>query len=182
MNVIQVILYQLLHSVFASNLVAHSLFVSGLAVWIVMLWRARFRIPASLAIASLLGLSFVSIYHSVSDATILTLALGWAIPAEGQLWTRIKIAACVVFLLMMLPGHSALMRLSPYIAASITTAWWWNLFVARYFVWLLLALNVALLFGLWESAQSIRESDYEKTGDSGVSPAECTLGETGVIR
>lgn len=181
-NVIQVILYQLLHSVFASNLVAHSLFVSGLAVWIVMLWRARFRIPASLAIASLLGLSFVSIYHSVSDATILTLALGWAIPAEGQLWTRIKIAACVVFLLMMLPGHSALMRLSPYIAASITTAWWWNLFVARYFVWLLLALNVALLFGLWESAQSIRESDYEKTGDSGVSPAECTLGETGVIR
>jgi hypothetical protein len=161
-NIIQVILYPLLHRVFASSLIAHTLFVSGLAVWILMLWRTNFRIPAPLAVASLLGLGFVSLYHSVSDATILTLALAWAIPAEGQPWTRVKIVTCVVFLVMMLPGHSALMRLSPHIAASITTAWWWNLFVARYFVWLLLALNIALLFGLWESARSIRESDNEK--------------------
>jgi|GEM_PF-3443399 hypothetical protein len=152
-NMTQVILYQFVHSVFAANLIARLLFVSGLAVWILILWRARFRIPAPLAIASLLALSFISLYHSVSDTTILTLALCWAIPAGQQPWTRIKIATCVIFLLMMLPGHSALMRLSPHIASSITTAWWWNLFVARYFVWLLLALNVVLLFGLWESAR-----------------------------
>jgi hypothetical protein len=160
-NMIQVILYQLVHSVFASNLVAHAIFVSGLAVWMSILWRSRFRIPAPLAIASLLDLSFISIYHSVSDATILTLALAWVIPSEHQPWTRIKIATCAIFLLMMLPGHSALMRLSPHIAASITSAWWWNYFVTRYFVWLLVALNVVLLFALRDSARRLRE-----TGDT----------------
>jgi hypothetical protein len=152
-NMIQVILYRLSLSVVAANLIAHILFVSGFALWILILWRARFRISVPLAISSLLALSFLSLYHSVSDATILTLALCWAVE-ERQPWTQTKIVTCVLFLLLMLPGHSALMRLSPHIGSSITTAWWWNLFVARYFVWLLLALNVVLLIGLWESARS----------------------------
>lgn len=167
-NIIQIILYRLSRSVLASNLLGHSLFISGIAVWILALWRARFRISVPLAISSLLALSFLSLYHSVSDATILTLALCWVLE-EHQPWTRIKMATCVLFLLLALPGHSALMRLSPHLGASITTAWWWNLFVARYFVWLLLALNIVLLIGLWDSARSIGVSDQEKTGDSGTS-------------
>lgn len=59
----------------------------------------------------------------------------------------------MLFLLLMLPGHSALLRLTPRLDISITTAWWWSLFVARYFVWLLVGLNAVLLLGLWESAQ-----------------------------
>lgn len=157
-NMTQVVLYPMVHSVVAANLIARILFGSGLAVWILILWRARFRIPAPLAIASLLALSFVSIYHSVSDATILTLALAWALPADDRPWNHIKVSTCVIFLLMMLPGHSLLMRFSPHIAASIISAWWWNLFVARYFVWLLFALNLTLLLGLWESAQSLDPS------------------------
>jgi len=158
-NIIQVIIYPLLHSVFATNLIAHAFFVVGFCVWMLSLWRSGFRISAPLAISSLLALSFISLYHSVSDTTVLNLALCWAIPSRHQPWTRIKIATCVLFLLMMLPGHSALMRLSANIPASITSAWWWNLFVARYFVWLLLALNVVLLFGLWDSSRTIRKSE-----------------------
>lgn len=155
-NIVQVILYQWFHNVFASNVIAHLLYLTGIVFWGWMLWRARFRIPASLAIASLIALSFISLYHSVADTTILTLALAWSIPAEEQPWTRIRIAIGVIFLGMMLPGHSALMRLSPHLAASVTSAWWWHLFVARYFVWLLSALNVALLCGMWQSAQEMR--------------------------
>jgi hypothetical protein len=158
-NIIQVILYPIVHNAFAANLIAHTLFVSGGAAWILILRRTKFSTPAPLAIASLVALSFVSLYHSVPDATILTLALCWAIPAEHQPWTRFKIATCVLLLLMMLPGHSALMRFSPLLETSITTAWWWNLFVARYFVWLLTALNVVLLLGLWDSARSMHESN-----------------------
>jgi hypothetical protein len=158
-NIVQVVLYQWLHNVFESNLIAYGLYLSGIVFWSLMLWRARFRIPAPLAIASLIALSFISLYHSVADTTILTLALAWAIPAEEQPWTRTRIAICVIFLLMMLPGHSALMRLAPGLAASITSAWWWQLFVARYFVWLLSALNVALLFGMWESVREIRTAN-----------------------
>jgi len=46
------------------------------------------------------------------------------------------------------------MRFSPQLPAAMTMSWWWSLFVARYFVWLLFALNVALLAGLWESGKS----------------------------
>ncbi len=158
-NTTQVIFYRLCHNVTASIFLAHSLLVSGLAVWMFLLWRARFRVPATLAISSLLALSFLSLYHSVSDATILTLALCWAVPAEHQPWTRSQILTSVLFLLLMLPGHSALMRLSPYLNESLTSQWWWSLFVARYFVWLLIALNVVLLASLWNSAKGLRSRE-----------------------
>jgi hypothetical protein len=151
-NVIQVVIYQLWHSVAASQFVAYALFAVGLAFWILALKRASFRVPVPLAISSLLALSFISLYHSVSDATILTLALCWAVPGKAESWKPVKIVTCILFLIMMLPGHSALMRISPHVSAAITSAWWWKLFVARYFVWLLAALNVTLLFGMWQSA------------------------------
>jgi hypothetical protein len=154
-NMTQVILYPMLGSITATNVVARLLFAVGLSVWLFILWRARFQVPVALAIASLLALSFISMYHSVSDATVLTLALCWAVPHKSESWTSVKLATCFIFLLMMLPGHSALMRLSPHIAASITAAWWWKLFVARYFVWLLVSLNVALLVGMWEAQRNL---------------------------
>jgi hypothetical protein len=49
---------------------------------------------------------------------------------------------------MMLPGHSALIRSAPHLSAAIAESWWWKLLVARYFIWLLLALNVVLLYAL----------------------------------
>jgi hypothetical protein len=146
-NNTQVVFYQLLHRVEAANLAAYLLFLAGLIIWAAVVFRARFRLPVPLAVASLLALSFLALYHSVSDVTVLTIALCWALGEERPThWT--KIATCVLFLLLMLPGHSALMRLSPHFGSGITEAWWWRLFVARYFVWLLVGLNVVLLFAL----------------------------------
>jgi hypothetical protein len=153
-NMFQVIVYQLLHSVAGANWIARGLFVAGIVAWLGIVWRARFRAPVVLAISSLIALSFVSMYHSVSDVTALTLALCWAIPAESKAWTKARVAVCAIFLLMMLPGHSVLMRFSPRLPEAVTMSWWWSLFVARYFVWLLFALNVALLAGLWGAGKS----------------------------
>ncbi len=155
-NMMQVVLYQIVHTVSAANLMAHALFVIGLVIWILILWRARFHASFALAISSLLSLSFLSMYHSVSDVTFLTLALCWAIPVDHLPWTRARIWTCALFLVMTLPGHSALMRFSPHLG-SMTAQWWWHLFVERYFVWLLLALNVVLLAALWSSAAEMRE-------------------------
>ncbi len=149
-NIFQVILYQLWPNVTGVSLLAHAIFVCGLAVWAFALWRARFRVPVPLAISSLIALSFISLYHSVSDVVVLTLALCWAIRKEGeeQTWSWQRRLTCVILVIMLLPGHSVLMRATPHLAASITTAWWWNLFVARYFVWLLFAFNIVLLSAL----------------------------------
>jgi len=159
-NMFQVILYQLVHSVTGANWIARVLFAAGVVIWLLILWRARFRVPVALAISSIVALSFVSMYHSVSDVTVLTLALCWAIPGRSESWTRARVAVCAIFLLMMLPGHSVLMRFSPQLPAAMTMSWWWSLFVARYFVWLLFALNVALLAGLWESGKSEVKSQH----------------------
>ncbi len=155
-NMIQVVLYQIVHSVSAANLLAHGLFACGLVIWILILWRARFHASFALAISSLLALSFLSMYHSVSDVTFLTLALCWAVPVEPRSWTRSRIWTCALFLVMTLPGHSALMRFSPHLGA-ITALRWWHLFVERYFVWLLVALNLVLLASLSNSAAEMRE-------------------------
>jgi hypothetical protein len=160
-NNTQVIFFQLLHNIGAANFLAYGLFVCGLMVWIVAVWRARFRVSAPLPIASLTALSFVALYHSVSDATILTLALCWAIgdrerPQHAR-WARC--ATSVIFLLLMLPGHSVLMRVTPHLALWVTDSWEWKLLIARYFVWLLAALNIVLLLALIESSHSTRNLD-----------------------
>jgi len=160
-NMFQVILYQLVHSVAAANWMARVLFVAGVVIWLAILWRAKFRVPAALAIASIVGLSFVSMYHSVSDVTVLTLALCWAIPGRAEAWTRTRVAVCAILLLMMLPGHSVLMRFSPHLPVGVTGSWWWELFVARYFVWLLFGLNVALLVGLSKSGVRSQNAEVE---------------------
>jgi len=151
-NIVQVIVYQIVGSVLVANLIAYSLFIAGVALWVVLLWRSGDSIPATLAIASLLALSFLATYHSVSDAPVLLLALCWAFPPaapkRSRVWTLWKRLACLLFLGLMLPGHSILMRTTPRVPIWLTSAWWWNLFVARYFVWLLLSLAVVLLMGM----------------------------------
>ena len=59
-----------------------------------------------------------------------------------------KRATCILFLLMMLPGHSVLIRSAPHLSSAVTESWWWKLLVARYFIWLLLGLNGVLLYAL----------------------------------
>lgn len=147
-NYLQILLYQLWHSVAGAKALARLFFLAGLGTWIFAVWRLRVQVPAHLAISSLLALSFVSLYHSVSDATALTLALCWALRKEGESWTLAKRALCVIFVLMLLPGHSVLIRIAPHLGQAITAAWWWKLLVARYFVWLLLAFNAVLLYAL----------------------------------
>lgn len=152
-NNTQVVFYQFFHSVRASNLAAYSLFFCGVILWAIFIFRGRFRVNTPLAVASLWALSFLALYHSVSDATVLTLALCWVFADVKWPMDWTKVAACVLFLLLMLPGHSILMRVSPHIISGVAQSWWWRLFVARYFVWLLIVLDIVLLISLVEEVK-----------------------------
>jgi hypothetical protein len=160
-NITQVLFYQLSHRIQIASLLAHILFASGLLVWAFAVWRRRFQVSAPLAIASLLALSFISLYHSVADVSILPLALCWVAGEHpsSRHWT--KIATCVLFLLLMLPGHSALMRVSPHFAPAIVDSWWWRFFIARYFIWLLLGLNFVLLCALSQQHRALNPERLE---------------------
>jgi hypothetical protein len=156
-NDTQVIFYQFFHSVREADVAAYFLFLCGLILWAIFVFRARFRVYTPLALACLWALSFLALYHSVSDATVLTLALCWALRDLEWPMEPARVATCLVFLLLMLPGHAALMRLSPHIGSGIAESWWWRLFVARYFVWLLVSLNVVLLFALKDQTAGNRQ-------------------------
>lgn len=146
----QGIVYQLTHSASASIWIAQILFLSGAGTWGILVWRFGDRIPSSLAIAALLTLSFLSLYHSIPDASVLTLALCDAFPASLRRWTRTQKLICLVLCLMMLPGRSIFEFLRHHLNSSITTSWWWDVFFVRYFVWLLLVLGFTLLLRMRE--------------------------------
>jgi hypothetical protein len=147
----QGIVYRLTHSAFVSIWIAQILFLSGAVTWGILVWRFGDRIPSSLAIASLLTLSFLSLYHSIPDASVLTIALCDAFPASLRRWTRTQTLTCLLLSLMMLPGRSIFGFLYHHLNSSITRSWWWDVFFVRYFVWLLLALSLTLLLRMREA-------------------------------
>ena len=156
-NIVQVVLYQLWPSVHGVTVLSFSIFICGLAIWAYSIWKRRFDVPAPLYISSLIAMSFISLYHSVSDASVLVLVLCWALKKDSEQkreWGWSRRLACVIFLLLMLPGHSALMRMMPHLPSTIVTALWWKLFIARYFVWVLMAMNVVLLWAVTTAPQS----------------------------
>jgi hypothetical protein len=142
--------YRLTHSVLASNWAAQILFAGGAAAWGILVWRSGDQIPSSLAIAALLSLSFLSLYHSLPDASVLTLALCDAFPVSLPDWTRPQKIICVALFVMMLPGRLIFELLNYHLSASITRSWWWDFFLVRYAVWLLLALSFTLLVRMRE--------------------------------
>jgi hypothetical protein len=147
----QGIFYQVTHSVAASNWMAHILFLSGAGAWGTLVWRCGGRIPSSLAIVALLALSFLSVYHSLPDASVLTLSLCDAFPTSLPEWTRAQKLICGLLFLMMLPGRSIFVFFNHHLNASIIQSWWWDFFFVRYFMWLLLALSLTLLLRMHEA-------------------------------
>jgi hypothetical protein len=148
LNNSQVIFYELLHSTYFAKALSYGLFLAGLIVWLISNFKAKHHVSFALAISSLLALSFIAFYHSVSDVTVLTLALCWTYQKEPSLlWS--KRITWIIFLLLMLPGHSLLMRIIPHLNSAIIETWWWKILVARYYVWLLIALISTLLYSLY---------------------------------
>ncbi len=144
---LQVVFYPLLHSTFSANFLAHAIAIAGMVVWANFVFHGRVR-SEPLAISSLLALSFLSVYHRVNDAGILTLALCWVWGTVDQdlRWTRR--AALGLLLLMLVPGQGVLTRLQSHLTLQVAHSWWWNLVIAPYFVWALLALSVVLLYAV----------------------------------
>jgi len=149
---LQVALYPFAHSAVAANALAYAIFLLGAAIWAYAMFWGRLR-SDTLAISSLLALSFLCVYHRINDAGILTLALCWGFE-EGAEQLRRTRGLVVALVLMLAAGQSVLARAGPYFPSWVTDSAWWNLVLVPYFVWILLLLNGVLLYAVVVSARS----------------------------
>jgi glycosyl transferase family 87 len=149
---LQTALYPFVHSAVAANALAYAIFILGAVIWVYAVLRGRLRSDA-LAISSLLALSFLSVYHRVNDAGILTLALCWGFK-EGSEQLRQTRRLVVGLVLMLAAGQSVLARSAPHLPSQVTGSSWWNLGLVPYFVWILFALSGVLLYAVVVSARS----------------------------
>jgi hypothetical protein len=56
---------------------------------------------------------------------------------------------------MMLPQRSIFVFFAHHLSASIIRSWWWDLFLTRNMVWLLLGLSVVLILRMHEAQEKI---------------------------
>jgi hypothetical protein len=146
---LQVIFWQCLHSSVAANAIADTLFIAGLVVWI---WAMRRGRLGTLGLASLLALSFLSFYHSVTDVSILLLGFCWVLSNEDVQLRWTKLFLFLLLLGLSVPSHSLLLRLEPHLSQSATSSWWWTGIIAPWFIWNMLLLNVALIYAVVRSS------------------------------
>ncbi len=146
----------------AANAVAYGLAGLGFVLWIYAVYRNPECSPA-LALASVLALSFLPVYHRVYDTGILTLVLAWIFGAAADDSKRIvpdqrhrlvKRIAFALFLLLLLPIQSIAIRAHSNLSPQAAQPWWWNSVIAPYTSWTLLAFSAVLLYALLVSHET----------------------------
>jgi hypothetical protein len=149
--------------------------IALLIAWYVRSYPRSLRRPAEasgsrelLPLAALAALSLMAVYHRVYDAAILTLALAWALAALHGPRRRIAIAALILLSVFLIPFDilsSITRRVRPI--ADVSDDWWWETFIVPHYAWGLLALTVALLWGM--SRTSLRLAPRtSRTGPAGA--------------
>lgn len=151
----QGVFYNMTHNVAVSSWLAYCLFLICAGIWGILIWCAGARLPSSLAIATLITASFLSFYHSIPDVSLLVIVLSDAFPASLRDWTRIQKLLCILLFLMMLPQRSIFVFFAHHLSASIIRSWWWDLFLTRNMVWLLLGLSVVLILRMHEAQEKV---------------------------
>ncbi len=152
---LQVVLYPLTHDAVAANLWAYAIFAIGIGLWAYAVFRHR-MCPDTLALSSLLALSFLPVYHRVYDLGILTLVLCWLLGGPGKPPKTVARVTLLLLLLFLLPGQAMLARSQPYLPVWVAGSWWWNLILAPHAVWAILMLNAVLLYALWTTTPQVR--------------------------
>jgi len=137
-----------------ANAVAYGVAALGVGLWIYAVHRNS-RCSDSLALGSLLALSFLPVYHRVYDTGILTLALAWIFDTRlrdldyGQ--KVVKGIGAGLFLFLLLPIQSVAVRAQSYLSPQAIHSWWWNFVLAPYTSWTLLGFSAVLLYALFVS-------------------------------
>src|ERR1035437_9637077 len=152
----QVVLYPLVRTVSRANVLSWALWLSGSAVWFWVFLRADGE-SGTLALTSLLALSLIPFYHRSYDLGVLVFALCWCLSEDRECLKRPARVTFLLLLVLLLPGQSVILRTQLSLPGWVNSSWWWNVMVAPYAVWTLLALNLVLLHALLRAGRSPRK-------------------------
>jgi hypothetical protein len=167
----QVVFYQLSRSSSFATFAASGCFLVGIALWVWNQRRSAFY-HEGLALASLLALSLLPFYHRSYDLGVLVFALGWALTQINGPHRTSARAIMALYCVLLLPGQSALARLQPHLPLWASSSWWWNLVLAPHAAWVLLAINVVLLYAFLTSAVKYElQNEVETFGVRDAIPA-----------
>lgn len=122
-----------------------------------------------LALATLSAISLLPIYHRVYDATLLTLALAWALAELDGPRRRFAIAILVPMFVFLVPFDivHTLAHRAPRLFELTQTGWWQSL-LAPHYAWGLLLMSIGLLAAL--SRQTIAQPKRVPTGIATTEP------------
>ena len=153
----------------SGSLLACLVFAIGLATWFWAIHRNP-SCPETLALGSLLALSFLPIYHRIYNVGILTLILCWALGRAGEPLGGLRRIALILMLLFLIPERAFQSFSDAYLPTVMRSSAWWEMIIQPHAVWILLLLNIVLISALVEWRTETNEAEFrpllfsEKTG------------------
>jgi hypothetical protein len=146
---LKLVLVSFLHDTLALR-IAVSVIVITLLAWYVSGFprgQARTSRTELLTLAALSAISLLPIYHRVYDATLLTMALAWALAELDGPRRSHAMLILAPMLLLLIPFDFVLTagRRVPWLVAHSRT-WWWQSLLAPHYAWAVLVLAVVLVW------------------------------------
>jgi hypothetical protein len=126
-------------------------------LWLFLLLRRADSKNELLALAALMVLSLLPVYHRLYDASLLIFPLAWSLTALPGSRKKLAKGTLLLILVFLVPGGSMLEQLqhTSHLVA-LQHSWWWTHIVMPHQVWALLFLSVLLLVAMRTSAGSVR--------------------------
>jgi hypothetical protein len=133
-----------------ANLLAFAITGLLLCAWIYWVARGAEREVELLSLGAISVLALLPVYHRFYDAALLIVPLCWCMAVTVG---RAKTIVQIVLLLMavfLVPGAAILQEVAigGHVPGAVIRSWFWNCIVMPHETWTLLALCLALLYGI----------------------------------
>jgi Glycosyltransferase family 87 len=147
---LQVPFFSFTGSAKSSNILALSIGVLLISMWIYLILRRRSVRSELLALGAIGVIGLLPVYHRLYDASILAIPLAWCIAEISGDLKNISRAALLLMAPFLVPGTAVLQQLAieGRIPTSWINSWWWDRVVMPHQTWLLLLISLVLLYGL----------------------------------
>jgi hypothetical protein len=149
---LQVPVYSFTGNAKSANLVAWLAAGLLVGVWAYLLMKTHMRGSELLALATIAVIGLLPFYHRLYDASLLAIPFCWCLSRPSGHLKNVARVALVLMIPFLVPGPAILQQMAGQgrIPDAWTHSWWWDRVLMPHESWLLLALCLVLLYGLYQ--------------------------------